>query len=134
AVGVETDGHVELEAGGDDGAGCRDVRRGEGDDAGGVVDTVVGAGRLRHFGDGDQDRAGDRLGDVAGPGIEVGAVGLGELEQRGQAVTEAYVLVERGRCGLGRTGFPVGGIAPAEAVQAAAPFLEEGDHRVQVVE
>ena len=61
-----------------------------------VVDRVVGGGRLDQPGDGDEDGAGDGLGDVAGPGIEVGTVGLGELEQRGEAVAKADVLVERG--------------------------------------
>ena len=107
AVGVEAHRHVELEAGRDDGAGCRDVGGGEGDDTGCVVDRVVGDGRLHHFGDGDEDGTGDGLGDVASPGVEVGAVGLGELEQRGEAVAEADVLVERGGRGFRRTGFPV---------------------------
>ena len=83
AVGVEADGDVELEAGGDGLAGGGDVAGLEGDDAGGVVDGVVGARRLRGPGDGDQDGAGDGLPDVAGPGIEGGAVGLRELEGGG---------------------------------------------------
>ena len=43
-VGVEADGHVELEAGGDGVAGGGDVAGEEGDEAGGVVDGVGGAG------------------------------------------------------------------------------------------
>ena len=45
-VGVEADGHVELEAGGDDGAGGGDVASSEGDDAGRVIDRVGGDWRL----------------------------------------------------------------------------------------
>ena len=53
--------------------------------------------------------------DLARPGIEGGAVGLGELEGGRDAGADADRLVERGGRALGRAGFPVRGIAPAEA-------------------
>src|SRR5262249_22602170 len=50
------------------------------------------------------------------------------------AVTGTDRLVERRGPTLGRARLVVGGVAPAEAVEAAAPLLEEGDDGVQVVE
>src|SRR5262245_61254042 len=59
AVGVKADGDVELKTGGDRLADAGNMAGLEGDDAGRVVDGVVGAGRLRSAGDGEQDSAGD---------------------------------------------------------------------------
>src|SRR5262249_40177720 len=68
------------------------------------------------------------------PGAEIGAVGLAELEEGGEAVAEADVLVESAGFALGRAGLPIERVAPAEAVQTAAALLEEGDDGVKVVE
>jgi hypothetical protein len=59
AVGVEADGHVELEAGGDGGGGRGDVAGLEGDEAAGVVDRVGGGRRLHDASNGNEDGAGD---------------------------------------------------------------------------
>src|SRR5262245_61383483 len=134
AVGVEADGDVELEAGGDGLRRGGDVAGLESDEAGGVVDGVGGGRRLHDAGDGDEDGAGNRLADGAGPGVEGGAVDLLQLEGGGDAVAGADRLVEGGGRALGRAGLEVHGVAPAEADETAAALLEEGDHGVQLVE
>jgi hypothetical protein len=106
----------------------------EADTARGGIERVVRGGRLQRARDGDPHGAQDGFGDGKGPGCEGGAVGFGQLERGRGAVTGADDLIERGWRLLWRTGLPVHVIAPAETVQAATPFLEEGDDGVQIVE
>ncbi len=133
-VAVEADGHVELEAGADDGAVRRDVAGLEGEDAGGRVGEYGGADGLQCAVDGDEDGAGDRLGDAAQPGRVKGAVLLDEREGREGAVADAERLVEGSRRSRRRARAEVRVVLPAEAEEAAATLLEEGDDGVKVIE
>jgi len=62
------------------------------------------------------------------------AVGLDELERQGRAVAGADALIGRAWRLRRRAGERVGAVAEAEAVEPAAPLLEEGDHGGERVE
>src|SRR5689334_14798572 len=118
-VGIEAHRHVEAEAGGDRRAGGRRLAGPEGDEAARRGDGEVG----RH-----------RLDDRTAPGGEVGAVALDELEEATRAVAAAERLIARRWTGRGRAGLGIRAVAPAKAVEPAAPLLEEGDDGGERVE
>ena len=94
----------------------------------------AGADRLLDPRDRDPHGAANRLLDRPQVGRVRPPVGLGELERLGGAVAGADRLVGGAGRLRRRARAAIGAVAEAEAVQAPAPFLEEGDHRVQRVE
>ena len=79
-------------------------------------------------------RSRHRLGD--GPHIiaDAGAIALHQLERGPCPVARADHLVEGRDLRARRAGLEVEMVLPAEPVQPPAPLLEEGDHRMDVVE
>ena len=76
---------------------------------------------------GDAQTAGHRLHDFARIGRKGAAVGLGELKRISRAVALPDRLIARRRRLARRRRGMVGAIAPAKAVEPAAPLLEEID-------
>src|SRR3954468_243243 len=132
-VEVEADRHVEDEAGGDRGARRRDVAWREGDEPGRRVAGESGRALLDPA-DRDPHAARDGFRDDALIGRVHSTVGLDELERQGRAVAGADALIGRARRLRRRAGERVGAVAEAEAVEPAAPLLEESDHGGERVE
>lgn len=131
AVRVEAHRNVELEACAYHRTGRRHVAVHEGHRAGHGIHRMA-CRRLRHAVDRDQHRPLDGLCDPPRPAGRRIAIPLREPEGRARAVAGADLLVG-GRDRLAwRTGFPVQRIAEAEAVQPAAPRLEEFQHRIEI--
>ena len=128
-IGVEADGHVELEACGDGDASAR--RGAEGDDAGGGVDRP--AGGLLDAAERDTHGSRHRLRNGARPGLRARGVALHQLERCCRAVAGADRLIGGRRRARRQAGLVVAPVLEAEAVEPPVARLEEGDDRRQIV-
>ena len=99
--------------------------------------VAAGEGRTRRdlaIGNRDAHAAAHGLGDRARIRRKRAAVCFHQLERRSRAIADADHLIER------RDDIPRGRrtaiqpVAPAKAVKPTAPFLEEGDHRLQGIQ